>query len=84
MRGKLALDGQELMKKHKNQPVIKDCCRSDVGEMACGGWTAGGGVVPLFGAENEATKNISDKIHHGLRWPPIDNNTQQPNNIRWS
>jgi hypothetical protein len=31
-----------------------------------------GDVVPLFGASNGAAKNKKIKIHHGLRWPPID------------
>ena len=31
-----------------------------------------GDVVPLFGASNGAAKNKNEKIHRGLRWPPID------------
>ena len=49
MGGELALNSQDLMKTHDNQPVIEDSGRRDVGERQGVGVCVGEGVVPSFG-----------------------------------
>ncbi len=41
--------GQNLIKKHNNQPEINDSRRWDVGERARGDWSMWRDILPLFG-----------------------------------
>jgi hypothetical protein len=47
-------------------------------EEARAGWSAGGDVVPSFGATIGTTKKIEGKWGLGLRWLKLYGKTQQP------
>ena len=60
----LALGGFRLIMANNNQPKVGSSSRLDVISERVGVGSTGGCMVQSFGAAN--------KIHRGLRWPPID------------
>ena len=67
----LALSGRNLKGKHNNQPSVGTSDGRESGVVACGGWSAGGNTIPLFGMLNGAMQKQLNKIHGGINWPPI-------------
>ncbi len=72
MDGPLALDGRHLMWGHNNQPKVVVDSEGGVGEEMRPGRNVWGTLSHCLGRRMERQKNKNEKIHRGLRRPPID------------
>jgi hypothetical protein len=72
MGGPLALDGRHLMWGHNNQPKVVINGEGGVGEETGPGRNVWGTLYYCLGHQMERQKIKKIKIHHGLRWPPIN------------
>ena len=60
------------MMANNNQPDSGWSGRGDVRVEVPWARSAWGDAITLYGASNGTAKRNRNEIHHGLKWPPID------------